>query len=184
MLAEMVIDTVEFLTVLKRLKPKRTTKATLAEEMYIALFNGEAIFCVRGIQTKCIVEKGHWFGYISVNSGVIQSFLSARPVGSIVKMMVRDNLFQIENLKVPCKTMRSPEWITAMSLEAHLHDDTKKPSPNEPLYCPHCGKKRGHPLDINLTQQIQLGDTMPSKHSTSRRCQSCKHEWLELADLS
>ena len=70
MIAEMIIDTEEFLTVLKRLKPKRTTKASLAEGLYIALFNGEAIFCIRGVQTRCLVEKAiNWRGYIEVNSG-------------------------------------------------------------------------------------------------------------------
>jgi len=119
MIAEMIIDTEEFLSVLKRLKPRKITKASLAEELYIALFNGEAIFCARGIQTRCLVEKViDWRGYIEVNSGVVLSFLAAPPAGPNIKLSVRDDVFQIENIKVPCKTMESPEWITAMSFEA------------------------------------------------------------------
>ena len=72
MIAEIIIDTEEFLAVLKRLKPRKTTKASLVEELYIAFFNGEAIFCVRGVQTRCLVEKAiNWRGYIEVNSGVV-----------------------------------------------------------------------------------------------------------------
>ena len=84
----MIIDTEEFLTVLKRLKPPRRTKSSLAEELYIAFFNDEAIFCMRGIQTKCLVEKANWNGYIEVNSGVVLSFLTARPAGSQVRLAV------------------------------------------------------------------------------------------------
>lgn len=35
MIAQMVLDTEEFLAVLKRLKPRKTTKSSLAEELYI-----------------------------------------------------------------------------------------------------------------------------------------------------
>jgi hypothetical protein len=143
MIAEMIIDTEEFLAVLKRLKPRKTTKASLAEELYIALFNGEAIFCVRGVQTRCLVEKAiNWRGYIEVNSGVVLSFLAARPAGPNIKLSVRSDVFQIENIKVPCKTMQSPEWITAMSFEAHLHDDPKAKPHTINLYCPKKGELR------------------------------------------
>ena len=182
MIAEMVIDTQEFLAVLKRLKPRKTTKATLAEELYIALFNGEAIFCVRGVQTKCIAENGRWTGYISVNSGVVLSFLAAPPAGSTVKLKVSNNVFQIENIKVPCKTMQSPEWITAMSFEAHLHDDPKAKPHNINLYCPKCGKKCGEFFKQKIVKQRELGDPPPPKYPSSRRCAACRHEWLEFND--
>lgn len=184
MIAEMVIDTQEFLAVLKRLKPRKTTKATLAEEIYIALFNGEAIFCVRGIQTKCLIEKGYWSGCISVNSGVVLSFLAAPPAGSTVTLSVNDKVFQIENLKVPCKTMESPEWITAMSFEAHLHDDLAKSPQVINRYCPKCGKKRGEFFKQKVVKQPALGDAPPPKYPSSRRCSACKYEWLELEDLT
>ena len=183
MIADMVIDTQEFLAVLKRLKPRKTTKATLAEELYIALFNGEAIFCVRGIQTKCVIESGHWRGYIAVNSGVVLSFLAAPPSGPTVKLAVNRNLFQIENLKISCKTMESPEWITAMSFEAHLHDDLAKSPQVINRYCPKCGKKRGEFFKQRLINKPSLGDAPPPKYPSSRRCSACKYEWLETADL-
>ena len=182
--AEMVIDTQEFLAVLKRLKPRKTTKATLAEELYIALFNGEAIFCVRGVQTKCIAENGRWTGYISVNSGVVLSFLAAPPAGPTVKLKVSNNVFQIENIKVPCKTMQSPEWITAMSFEAHLHDDLEKSPQAINRYCPKCGKKRGEFFKQRIIRQPSLGDAPPPKYPSSRRCSACQYEWLELQDLN
>jgi len=184
MIAEMVIDTQEFLAVLKRLKPRKTTKATLAEELYIALFNGEAIFCVRGVQTKCLVEKARWSGYIAVNSGVVLSFLAAPPAGPSIKLNVSNNVFQIENIKLPCKTMESPEWITAMSFEAHLHDDLAKSPQVINRYCPKCGKKRGEFFKQKVVKQPSLGDAPPPKYPSSRRCSACKYEWLELEDLT
>jgi hypothetical protein len=184
MIAEMIIDTEEFLTVLKRLKPRKTTKASLAEELYIALFNGEAIFCVRGVQTRCLVEKAiNWRGYIEVNSGVVLSFLAARPAGPNIKLSVRGDIFQIENIKVPCKTMQSPEWITAMSFEAHLNDDSKAKPQAINLYCPKCGKKRGEFFRQKIIKQPQLGDPPPPIYPSSRRCSACRHEWLEFNDL-
>ena len=183
MIAEMIIDTEEFLAVLKRLKPRKTTKASLAEELYIALFNGEAIFCVRGIQTRCLVEKAiNWRGYIEVNSGVVLSFLAARPAGPNIKLSVRGDVFQIENIKVPCKTMQSPEWITAMSFEAHLHDDPKAKPHTINLYCPKCGKKRGEFFKQKIVKQRELGDPPPPKYPSSRKCLACRHEWLEFND--
>ena len=184
MIAEMVIDTQEFLAVLKRLKPRKTTKATLAEELYIALFNGEAIFCVRGVQTKCLIESGRWNGYIAVNSGVVLTFLAAHPAGPTIKLSVKGDVFQIENIKVPCKTMQSPEWITAMSFEAHLHDDTTKSPQVINRYCPKCGKKRGEFFKQRVVKQPSLGDPPPPKYPSSRRCSACQYEWLELQDLT
>jgi len=180
----MIIDTEEFLTVLKRLKPKRTTQASLAEELYIAFFNGEAIFCVRGVQTKCLVERANWNGYIEVNSGVVLSFLAAKPVGPHVKLTVNGKIFQIENLKTPCKTMQSPAWITAMSFEAHLNDDPKKPPFTANLYCPKCGKKRGEYLKQIIIKHPELTDPPPPIHPSTRRCHACRHEWLEFEDLA
>ena len=181
--AEMIIDTEEFLTVLKRLKPRKTSKASLAEELYIALFNGEAIFCVRGIQTRCLVEKANWSGYIEVNSGVVLSFLAARPTGKTVRLAVNGDVFQIENLKMPCKTMQSPEWITAMSFEAHLNDDPKASPKTIDLYCPKCGKKRGEYFKQKVIKQPELSDAPLPKYPSSRRCCACRHEWLEFSDL-
>ena len=184
MIAEMLIDTEEFLAVLKRLKPRKTTKASLAEELYIALFNGEAIFCVRGIQTKCLVEKAaNWGGYIEVNSGVVLSFLAVRPAGPNIKLSVQGDVFQIENIKVPCKTMESPEWITAMSFEAHLNDDPKAKPQTINLYCPKCGKKRGEYFKQRVVKQPELSDAPSAKYPSSRRCHACRHEWLEFNDL-
>ena len=185
MIAEMIIDTEEFLAVLKRLKPRKTTKASLAEELYIAFFNGEAIFCVRGVQTRCLVEKViNWRGYIEVNSGVVLSFLAARPAGPNIKLSVRGDVFQIENIKVACKTMQSPEWITAMSSEAHLHDDPKAKPHTINLYCPKCGKKRGEFIKQKIVKQRELGGPPSSKYPSSRRCAACKCEWLQPEDFN
>lgn len=183
MIAQMVIDTAEFLAVLKRLKPRKTTKASLKEELYIAMFNGEAIFCMRGVQTRCIVEKANWVGYIAVNAGLLLSFLTGKPAGPQTTLSVNRTIFQIENLKTPCKVMQSPEWITAMSFEAHLHDDSKKSPTSIHLYCPKCGKKRGAFIDQKLITQLELGDPPPPQYPGTRRCQACQHEWLEFTDL-
>jgi hypothetical protein len=92
-------------------------------------------------------------------------------------------VFQIENIKVPCKTMQSPEWITAMSFEAHLNDDPKAKPQTINLYCPKCGKKRGEFFKQKIVKQRELGDPPPPKYPSSRRCSACRHEWLEFNDL-
>jgi hypothetical protein len=81
--------------------------------------NGEAIFCVHGIQTCCHVESADWVGYIVVSSGGVLSYLASKPVSPVVRLVVDVTTFRIDQASMRCKVMQSPEWITAMSFEAH-----------------------------------------------------------------
>ena len=98
MQAVMVIDAEEFTAVLKRFKPKRGKKTLLTEEMYMAFFNGEAIFCVHGIQTRCHVESANWVGYIVVSSRVVLSYLASKPVSPVVRLVVDETTFRMDQV--------------------------------------------------------------------------------------
>jgi hypothetical protein len=181
MQAVMVIDTEEFTSVLKRFKPKRGKKALLAEEMYIAFFNGEAIFCVHGIQTRCHVESADWVGYIVVSSGVVLSYLASKPVSPVVRLVVDETTFRMDQVSMRCKVMQSPEWITAMSFEAHLYDDQASSPQNISMYCPKCGKKRGayrKPRGV----KSKVTEAHPTELQATRHCDACRHYWLEFGD--
>lgn len=182
MQAEMVIDAEEFISVLKRFKPKRGKKALLTEEMYIAFFNGEAIVCVHGIQTRCHVESANWVGYIAVSAGVVLSYLATKPTSPVVRLVVDENTFRMDNVSMRCKVMPSPEWITAMSVEAHLYDDQAASPQDIPMYCPKCGKKRG---EYRKPRQIKSNTTQahPTERQATRCCKACQHSWLEFGDL-
>jgi hypothetical protein len=181
--AEMIIETDEFLSALDKLKPQRKTKTTLAEEMIIALYKDEAVFCVQGIQTSCIVENAKWNGYITVNAATVLSFLKSKPLNKTVKLTVNQNIFQIERLKIPCKTMQSPEWVTAISVDSLLHFDNQKSKVTQLLFCPKCGKKRGERFILPKNTQLSLDDEPPPKYPISRKCNACLHKWLEFDDL-
>jgi hypothetical protein len=182
MQAEMVIDAEEFISVLKRFKPKRSKKVLLEREMYIAFFNGEAIFCVHGIQTRCHVESANWVGYIAVSSAVVLSYLVAKPTSPVVRLIVDETTFRMDNVSMRCKVMPSPEWITAMSFEAHLHDDQAASPQDIAMYCPKCGKKRG---EYRKPRQIKSNTTEvhPTERQATRHCKACQHFWLEFGDL-
>ena len=182
MQAEMVIDADEFISVLKRFKPKRSKKVLLEQEMYIAFFNGEAILCVHGIQTRCHVESANWVGYIAVSSGVVLSYLATKPISPVVLLVVDETTFRMDNISMRCKVMPSPEWVTAMSFEAHLHDDQAVSPQDIPMYCPKCGKKRG---EHRKPRQIKsnIAEVHPTERQATRRCKACQHSWLEFEDL-
>ena len=79
MSGEMILDTTEFLLALARLKPiaprrrssTRPKKSNIDEDLYISYLYEEAIFSARGVQTKCVVEKARWHGYVTVNIGTV-----------------------------------------------------------------------------------------------------------------
>lgn len=183
MQAEMVIDAEEFISVLKRFKPKRGKKALLAEEMYIAFFNGEAIFCVHGIQTRCHVESANWVGYIAVSSGVVLSYLATKPTSPVVRLVVDETTFRMDNVSMRCKVMPCPEWITAMSFEAHLHDDQATSPQDIAMYCPKCGKKRGEYHKPRAVKS-KATEMHPTERQATRHCKACQHFWLEFGDLN
>jgi hypothetical protein len=182
MQAVMVIDSEEFTSVLKRFKPKRGKKVSLAEEMYIAFFNGEAIFCTRGIQTRCHVESADWSGYIVVSSAVVLTYLISKPISPVVRLVVDQTTFRMDQVSMRCTVMRSPEWITAMSFEAHLYDDQASSPQDISLYCPKCGKKRGAYRKPKAIKS-KATELFPAERQATRHCNACQHAWLEFGDL-
>ena len=114
MQAVMVIDSEEFTSVLKRFKPKRGKKVSLAEEMYIAFFSGEAIFCTRGIQTRCHVESADWLGCIVVSSAVVLTYLISKPISPVVRLVVDQTTFRMDQVSMRCTVMRKHQWIATM----------------------------------------------------------------------
>jgi hypothetical protein len=182
MQAVMVIDAEEFVSVLKRFKSRRGKKVLLAEEMYIAFFNGEAIFCTRGIQTRCHVESADWVGYIVVSSAVVLSYLVTKPISPVVRLVVDETTFRMDQVSMRCKVMQSPEWITAMSFEAHLYDNLASSPLDISMYCPKCGKKRGAYRKPRVIKS-KATELHPTELQATRHCNACQHAWLEFGDL-
>jgi hypothetical protein len=182
MQAVMVIDSEEFTSALKRLKPRRGNKVHLEEEMYIAFFNGEAIFCARGIQTRCRAESADWFDYILVSSRVVLSYLISKPISPVVRLVVDQKTLRMDNVSMRCTVMRSPEWLTAMSFDAHLYDDQASSPQDISMYCPKCGKKRGAYCKPKAIKSKATA-VHSAEHQATRYCKACQHSWLEFGDL-
>ena len=182
MQAVMVIDSEEFTSALKRLKPRRGNKVHLEEEMYIAFFNGEAIFCTRGIQTRCRAESTDWFDYIVVSSKVVLTYLATKTTSPVARLVVDQKTFRMDNVSMRCTVMRSPEWIAAMSFEAHLYDDQASSPQEISMYCPKCGKKRGAYRKPKAIKP-KATELIPAERQATRHCNACQHAWLEFGDL-
>ena len=193
MSGEMILDTTEFLLALSRLKPiaprrrssTRPKKSNIDEDLYISYLYEEAIFSARGVQTKCVVEKARWHGYVTVNIGTVLSFLKVKPKNKTVTLSFALNKFKIETLTIPCKWAPVPDWIGAMSTEALFHDDgtyddgiNKKL--NRAFFCPNCGKRQSDQIAVKRPIQLELGAKKLPKVLANRICKACKYEWHEI----
>ena len=124
----LVIDTNEFLAALDRLKPmaprrRKTTRIGIAkkiieDDFYISFLFGEAVFSSHGVQTRCIVEKADWQGYVSTNFGMFLTFLKVKPTGKTVTISFLGNKLKIETLTIACQWAPVPDWIGQISTYA------------------------------------------------------------------
>jgi len=189
MSGKLVIDTNEFLAALARLKPvaprrRKTTRIGIAkkvieDDFYISFLFGEAVFSSHGVQTRCVVEKADWHGYVSTDFGMILTFLKVKPTGKTVTISFLGNKLKIDTLTVSCQWAPVPDWIGSMSTEAlFLSEKTK--STDEDLFCPKCGKRQIIVLCHKPYMQLELDSPKLPKILPNRQCKSCKHGWLEI----
>ena len=188
MSGSLVIDTSEFLAALARLKPvapkrRKTTrigiaKKVIADDFYISFLFGEAVFSSHGVQTKCVVEKADWRGYVSTDFGMVLTFLKVKPSGKTVTISFLGNKLKIESLTIACQWSPVPDWIGEMSTEA-LFLSEKAKIKEVLMYCPKCGKRQGIELSHKSHMQLELDSPKPPKTLPNRQCKSCKHGWLE-----
>jgi len=99
-----------------------------------------------------------------------------------VRLVVDETTFRMDNVSMRCKVMPCPEWITAMSFEAHLHDDQATSPQDIAMYCPKCGKKRGAYRKPRATKS-KATEGYPVERQATRHCNACQHAWLEFGDL-
>jgi hypothetical protein len=183
----LVIDTNEFLAALARLKPvaprkrktTRITKKVVEDDFYISYLFGEAVFSSHGVQTRCVVEKASWNGYISTDFGMVLTFLKVKPTGKTVTISFANNKLKIESLTIACQWAPVPDWIGQMSTEALFHSDKAKPK-DTLLYCPRCGKRQGIAISHKLQIQLELGAPKIPTHLPNRQCKACEHGWIEI----
>lgn len=188
MSGNLVIDTNEFLAALARLKPvaprkrktTRITKKVVEDDLYISFLFGEAVFSSHGVQTRCIVEKADWHGYISTDFGMVLTFLKVKPSGKTVTISFTGNKLKIESLTIACQWAPVPDWIGQMSAEALFHSDKAKPK-DEFMYCPQCGKKQGIAVSHKSHVQLELDAPKLPTLLPNRQCKACKHGWVEVA---
>lgn len=191
MAGSLVIDTQEFLGALARLKPvaprrRRTTrvgiaKKVIADDFYISFLFGEAIFSSHGVQTRCVVEKADWRGYVSTDFNMVLTFLKVKPSGTTVTISFLGNKLKIDSLTIACQWAPVPDWIGQISTEALFHSEKTKQK-DEVLYCPKCGKKQSQTLSHKPHLQLELGAPKMPALLPNRRCKVCKHGWIEITD--
>ena len=174
------LDTLEFLKVLQRLKPKSVNKAVQADALYIAYLDGEAVFCTSGVETRCPVLGAQWPGYASVTFGFLLPFLRAKPIRPQVNVSFADGRLKIETLSCPSKWATTQPWLAAARIEAHFLDDLPT-AKSDLMYCPGCGKRNGVGLDTVDTQR-QLALAITPALIPNRKCLVCEHKWIELTN--
>jgi hypothetical protein len=187
----LIIDTVEFLAALARLKPvaprrRKTTRISIAkkiieDDFYISFLFGEVVFSSHGVQTKCVAELANWNGYISTDFGMVLTFLKVKPTGKNVTISFSGNKLKIESLIIPCQWAPVPDWIGNMNAEALFYSDKAKPKEHL-LYCPDCGKKQGLALVYTPHLQLELGDPKIPIKLPNRKCKACKYGWIEITN--
>jgi len=186
----LVIDTNEFLAALARLKPvaprrRKTTRIGIAkkiieDDFYISFLFGEAVFSSHGVQTRCVVEKADWRGYVSTDFGMILTFLKVKPTGKTVSISFQGNKLKIDTLTISCQWAPVPDWIGSMSTDALFHSE-KTQIKEDLMYCPRCGKRQGVGLSHKPHMQLELDAPKLPKTLPNRQCKSCKHGWLEIS---
>jgi hypothetical protein len=184
----LVIDTVEFLAALARLKPvaprrRKTTRIGIAkkiieDDFYISFLFGEAVFSSHGVQTRCVVERADWHGYISTDFGMVLTFLKVKPTSKTVTISFIGNKLKIESLTIECQWAPVPDWIGQMSTDALFHSE--KPNLEEQLYCPKCGKKQSVLIGYKPHMQLELDGPTLSKTLPTHKCKACKYGWIEI----
>ena len=187
MSGSLILDTTEFLGALARLKPlaprrrktTRITKMAKEDDLYIAVLDGEAIFSSHGVQTKCVIEKASWSGYVSTDFGLVLTFLKVKPTGNTVTISFTGNKLKIESLTIACKWAPVPDWIGSMSAEALFLSEKAQPK-EDFLYCPKCGKRQITVLSHKPHMQLELGSPPPPKTLPNRQCKACKYGWIEI----
>ena len=185
----LIIDTNEFLAALARLKPvaprrRKTTrigitKKIIEDDLYISFLFGEAVFSSHGVQTRCIVDKADWNGYVSTDFGMILTFLKVKPTGKTVTISFLGNKLRIDSFSIACQWAPVPDWIGSMSAEALFHSEKPKLT-DVNLFCPKCGKRQSAPLSHKSHMQLELdSQALPQPHPT-RQCKACKYGWIEI----
>ena len=191
MAGTLIIETHEFLAALARLKPvaprrRKTTRIGIAkkiieDDFYISFLFGEAVFSSHGVQTRCVVEKADWHGYVSTDFNMVLTFLKVKPTGKTVTISFLGNKLKIESLTIECQWAPVPDWIGQMSAEALFHSDKAKQK-EEALYCPKCGKRQSQSLSHKPHLQLELDAPKMPTLLANRQCKACKHGWIEITN--
>jgi hypothetical protein len=174
----------DFVEALKRLKPKRGGKATIAQlETQISLIDGQVIFVVNGALTTCN-GAGYWNGFVCLDYGFLLPFIKIKPASDLVRLEYADSKLKIESSRITATWIESSPWMTGQLAEAHFNN-----LPAEKInyrFCPECGRRKGMDLreipnrtrpNTAETKLIELFKTTKSTHG----CMSCGHGWIEIA---
>jgi hypothetical protein len=190
MSGSLVIDTNEFLAALARLKPlapkrRKTThismsKKIIEDDFYISFLFGEAVFSSHGVQTRCVVERADWHGYISTDFGMILTFLKVKPAGKTVTISFLGNKLKIDSFSIACQWAPVPDWIGSMSTEALFLSEKPKPI-DESFFCPKCGKKQSVHISYKPHMQLELDGPILTEPLPTRKCKACKYGWIEIS---
>jgi len=184
-----------FLSALKALKLGRRTVSNRKTQLYVALFKGEAAFCLNGTETRC-AATGYWPGCAVTSVSWVLPFLKIPPIHDPVEITRIGDRIRFEGVAFPAKWVDVPSWLSPVLVEAHFNTI----EPDRPdrhtilLYCPECGKKEGtwinpvqptsgtYPLQF---EGLVLGGAQRARANdvpATRRCKACGHEWIEIED--
>jgi hypothetical protein len=173
----------DFVDALKRLKPKRGGKATIAQlETQISLIDNEAVLVVNGALKKC-PGTGEWKGFVCLDYGFLLPFIKIKPATDVLRLEYQDSKLKIETSRITVTWVESSPWLTNQPPDADFNNII--PEKINYRFCPDCGKRTG--LDLryipNRTRPtpvekklIKLFKTTKSTHG----CLLCSHGWIEI----
>lgn len=172
----------DFLDALKRLKPGRMLKAYLSKELQLGLFQGEAVFCLEGAQTRR-PARGSWNGFVCLPYGMLLPFLKIKPETDTVRLTYIGGRLCIGTTRFKAQWIEVSPWIGQMAMEAHFHGASEQATPKR--FCTQCGAREGVTLDAlygkkPLSREETALLAKLENTQASHGCTACRHGWKEL----
>ena len=173
----------DFLATIRSIEPPKRPKVLREAECQIGLVNGQLVLAIQGASAVA-AAIGHWPGIASVGLPYLLSFLVARPVEAVVRIVMVGERLHIGTARIPARWSDSNDLLTGV----HLDDYAKSANSIDLIKfkCRKCRRKQGVafasvPSGPGTTDQIKriLKTGEPLGHGFG--CLVCGHTWDQQA---
>jgi hypothetical protein len=108
----------DFLAAIRSIEPPKHPKVLREAECQIGLVNGQLVLAIQGASAVA-PSIGHWPGIASVRLPYLLSFLVARPVETVVRIVLVGERLHIGSARIPARWADSNDLLTGAHLDAY-----------------------------------------------------------------